>query len=531
MFPHEVDERSASLAQTSRSTSPRTSKEESQLEAQLPREDAGSLANGDRLAQATTNKTIDFTPNDPGNPFNWPAAKKYRACILACAMTFAVQVNGTMLTSAAEQINHSFNISDAVFPHSYWPVLSWNLGAAAAPMVGLPLMENFGVRYTYLGIYAVMVIFIVPQAVARNFATLIIVRIITGSCSATLANITSGIVSDVWHAGRTKSFFTSMYIFALLSGLSMGPVFGSLVVQYTTWRWIFFSQIIVYTALLPAIFFALPEVRPDVILAQRAAKIRRETGLAVHTAEEKKKTSIQDILTETLIRPTRLIFTEGVLISLGLWSAFVIGIAFLFTQSIMQVYSELYGWTFFGTGMVQSAIVIGELIGVFAQLAQDRVYFASAQRNTENPGHPLPEARLYLSIPASFIGLTGGFFFFAWTSSPSIPWIVPSVALAFVGFGMFLCTTALTTYIVDAYAKYAASAVAGVAFLENVMAAFLPLATQSLYRTLGFHWASSLLGFVALGLSCIPVVLIRYGRGLRERSPFMEVAGHEGVKA
>ena len=233
----EAEERAASLEQTSRSTSPRTSKEESQLEAQLPREDAGPLANRDKLAQATTNKTIDFTPNDPENPFNWPGAKKYRACILACAMTFAVQINGTMLTSAAEQINHSFHISDAAFPHSYWPVLSWNLGAAAAPMVGLPLMENFGVRYTYLGIYAVMILFIIPQAVARNFATLIVVRIITGSCSATLANITSGIVSDVWHAGRTKSFFTSMYIFALLSGLSMGPVFGSLVVQYTTWRW------------------------------------------------------------------------------------------------------------------------------------------------------------------------------------------------------------------------------------------------------------------------------------------------------
>lgn len=254
--------------------------------------------------------------------------------------------------------------------------------------------------------------------------------------------------------------------------------------------------------------------------------MRRETGLAVHTAQEKTKTSISDILTETLIRPTRLLFTEGVLISLGMWSAFVIGIAFMFTQSIMQVYSSLYGWSFFGTGMVQSAIVIGELVGVFAQLVQDRVYFASAKRNTENPGHPLPEARLYFSIPASFIGLTGGLFFFAWTSFSDVPWIVPSVGLGFVGFGFFLCTTALTTYIVDSYAKYAASAVAGVAFLENLMAAFLPLATQSLYRTLGFNWASSLLGFVALVLSCIPVILIRYGRRLRERSPFMEVAGH-----
>ncbi|KAH6644604.1 major facilitator superfamily domain-containing protein [Boeremia exigua] len=513
------------LAHSSEPTTPRSSKEETETEAWIPTHGSG-LVTGETLAPAATNKTIQFTPNDPENPFNWPAAKKYRACILACAMTFIVQINGTMMTSAAEQINESFHVSDEVFPHSYWPVLSWNLGGAAAPLVGLPLMENFGVRYTYLGIYAILIIFIIPQAVAQSFATLIVVRIITGSCTATLANITSGIVSDVWYAGLTKSFFTSMYIFALLSGLSMGPVFGSLVVQYTTWRWIFIGQIIIYSALLPIIFLCLPEVRPDVILHQRASKIRRETGLAVRTAQEKTKTSVSEILTETLIRPTRLLFTEGVLISLGMWSAFVIGIAFMFTQSIMQVYSGLYGWTFFGTGMVQSAIVVGELAGVFAQLMQDRVYFASAKRNTENPGHPLPEARLYLSIPASFIGLTGGLFFFAWTSFSTIPWIVPSIALGFVGFGMFLCTTALTTYIVDAYAKYAASAVAGVAFLENFMAAFLPLATQSMYRSLGFNWASSLLGFIALILSCIPVVLIRYGRKLREKSPFMEVAGH-----
>ncbi|KAJ8116336.1 hypothetical protein OPT61_g2205 [Boeremia exigua] len=518
-------EQPASVAQVSQSTTPRSSKEETEVEAQLPIHE-NVLAAGEKLTTTATNKTIAFEPNDPENPFNWPAAKKYRACILACAMTFIVQINGTMMTSAAEQINESFHISDEVFPHSYWPVLSWNLGGAAAPLIGLPLMENFGVRYTYLGIYAVLIIFIIPQAVAQNFATLIVVRIITGSCTATLANITSGIVSDVWYAGLTKSFFTSMYIFALLSGLSMGPVFGSLVVQYTTWRWIFIGQIILYSALIPIIFLALPEVRADVILHKRAANIRRKTGLAVHTAQEKTGTNVTEILTETLIRPTRLLFTEGVLISLGMWSAFVIGIAFLFTQSIMQVYSGLYGWSFFGTGMIQSAIVIGELVGVFAQLVQDRIYFASSRWNTEDPGHPLPEARLYFSIPASFFGLTGGLFFFAWTSSSSITWVAPSIALSFVGFGMFLCTTALTTYIVDAYAKYAASAVAGVAFLENFMAAFLPLATQSMYRTLGFNWASSLLGFIALILSCIPVILIKYGRRLRERSPFMEVAGH-----
>lgn len=219
--------------------------------------------------------------------------------------------------------------------------------------------------------------------------------------------------------------------------------------------------------------------------------------------------------------------TEGVVLSFGMWSAFCIGIAFMFTQSIVQVYAGLYNWTFFETGLIQSAIVIGELLGLVASLYQDRLYFSSSSRNIETPGCPIPEARLYLSIPASFVGLSGGLFYFAWTTTPTIPWIVPSIALGFVGFGMFCSTAAVTTYVVDAYVKYAASAIAGMAFLENFMAAFLPLATQSMYRALGFQWASSLLAFVALVLSCIPLVLLRYGRSIRRKSPFMREAGYE----
>ncbi|KAE8840979.1 hypothetical protein PTNB85_04378 [Pyrenophora teres f. teres] len=467
------------------------------------------------------------SPSDPANPFNFSLSKKWRTTLLACFMTFVVQVSGTMFTSAAEQINASFNVSDEKFPHSYWPVLSWNLGGAAAPMLGLPLMENFGVRWSYLAIYVVLIIFIIPQALAQNFATLIVTRIITGSCTGVLANITSGIVSDMWRAGRANSFSTSLYIFALLAGLNMGPVFGSLVVKYTTWRWIFFGQIIFYSALIPILLFLLPEVRPDVILTQRARRIRASTGKEVYAEAERGHTSISEIVKETLVRPTRMLCTEGVVLSFGLWSAFCIGTAFMFTQSIVQVFSELYGWTFFGTGLVQSAVVVGELIGLVASLVQDRIYFASSKRNTEHPGEPIPEARLYLSIPASFIGLSGGLFYFAWTSYSSIPWIVPSISLAFVGFGMFCSTAGLTAYVCDAYAKYAASAIAGIAFLENFMAAFLPLATQSMYRTLGFNWASSLLGFIALALSFIPLVLLRYGQKIREKSPFMSEAGYE----
>jgi MFS family permease len=83
----------------------------------------------------------------------------------------------------------------------------------------------------------VLIIFLVPQALAENYATLVVTRIITGACSGVLANITSGIVSDIWREGRSKSFSASLWIFSLLAGLNMGPVFGSLTLRHLSWRW------------------------------------------------------------------------------------------------------------------------------------------------------------------------------------------------------------------------------------------------------------------------------------------------------
>ena len=86
-------------------------------------------------------------------------------------------------------------------------------------------MLNFAndIQWTYF----VLITFIFPQAVARNFATIIVTRIITGGASAVLGNITGGIVSDIWRDGKSKSFGISLYIFGLLSGTSMGKGLSS----------------------------------------------------------------------------------------------------------------------------------------------------------------------------------------------------------------------------------------------------------------------------------------------------------------
>lgn len=377
--------------------------------------------------------------------------------------------------------------------------------------------------------YLLLIIFLIPQALAKSFATLIITRIFTGGCSGILANITSGYVSDMWRDGKSKSFSISLWIWCLLAGLNTGPITGSATLTSLSWRWIFWTEAIFYASLLPLLLLFLPEIRQDVLLIARAKKIRKTTGQAVYAAAENTHITFSEVLQETVLRPARMLITEPVVFSFGLWSAFCIGTAYMFTQSIVQVYSALYSWSFFETGMIQSAVVIGEILGLVCTIVGDDLYFRSAARNKREPGVPIPEARLYMSIPGSFIGLTGGLFFYAWTSYPHLPWILPTLGLAAVGFGMMTVVTAITGYIMDSYAKYAASAIACCAFLENIMAAFLPLCTLSMYTNLGFNWASSLLGFLALGLSGIPLVMMTWGPWIRERSRFMAEAGY-GVK-
>jgi len=67
---------------------------------------------------------------------------------------------------------------------------------------------------------------------------------------------------------------------------------------------------------------------------------------------------------------------------------------------------------------------------------------------------------------------------------------------------------------------YSASALAALGLVRNLAGGGFPLFGQQMYRTLGYEWASTLLGFLAMLLIPIPFVFSKYGRSLRLRSPW-----------
>lgn len=277
---------------------------------------------------------------------------------------------------------------------------------------------------------------------------------------------------------------------------------------------------IIYGTHFLCLCFLLPETSGYVLLKRRL-KQSKEGLDQLDRVDSQPPAQFKKLLFDTIVRAGYMMFTEPVLFIFTIWCGLAIGNVFLATQSIAQIYGTNYGFTAIQLGFVQASMFVGLVLGGAACFWQNKLFVDSAKRNKESPGVPLVEWRLILSIPASFIGLSGGLFWYAWSSTPDVHWIMPSIGLAFIGFGIIVLVQCAVTYVTDVYASNAGSAVAALAFVENLFSGLLPLATQRMYSRLGFQWASSTLAFIAFLLSFAPVVLMWKGKAIRARSKYM----------
>ena len=427
-------------------------------------------------------------------------------------------------------MSERFHVQNEPFPNLFWATTSWNMGAAFWPLLFVPLTESSGRMPGYFGAYILLVISLFPSAFAQNFATLVVTRFFGGGASSVSINIVGGSISDVWLGDKARSLPMSLFGFTSVIGIALGPFIGSAIQSIhknDSWRWIFYVQIIYNAGLLPIFYLILRETRPDVILSKRAKKIRKKTGRPVYSETELDGSHIWENMRLSFERPTRMLLTEPVVAFFTLWIAFAWGILFLFFSSVVQTFRTNYGMNNLQTGTVQLAISVGALIGLLINPAQDMLYLRSAKRNKEAPGKPIPEARLYTSVPGSIL-FAGGLFWYGWSSFPHVHWIVPACGVACTGLGIYSIYMAVVNYLTDAYEKYAASALSAASLGRNSFGAFLPLAAPQLFTNLGYGWAGTLLGFVGIALSLVPVVLVIKGPAIRKRSPFMREATWSG---
>ncbi|TID15304.1 MFS general substrate transporter [Venturia nashicola] len=455
-------------------------------------------------------EVVEFEEGDEKNPFNWPKWKKWVITITVCFISILTGLPAGAYGAGNAGMERQFHVSQSSFPTLYWATASWNLGAALFPLFFVPLTESMGRMTGYFVSYILFLAWLFGQAFAQNFATMVVVRFFGGGASSIVINCAGGTITDIWKTAGERSFPMSLYGMTSVVGIALGPFIGGAIQRNLDWRWIYYIQIALNGGFLPIFWLLLKETRGDVLLRKRAKKMREEEGRNAWAQSELSGETLKKRVKTSVTRPMKMLVTEPVVISFTLWVSFAWGI--------------LYNFSTFQTSLIQLALSAGAIIGLILNPIQDHLYLHSASRNKESKNTPIPESRLYFAIPGSLI-FTAGLFWYGWTSSPTLPWILPTLGIGAVGLGIYEIYMAVINYLSDSYVEYAASALSAASLGRNLFGAFLPLASQSLFGQLGYQWAGSLLGFIGLVLSLAPVVLVGWGRRARKRSSFVGEAG------
>ena len=148
----------------------------------------------------------------------------------------------------------------------------------------------------------------------------------------------------------------------------------------------------------------------------------------------------------------------------------------------------------------------------------DRLYkhLSRTKSRDNNRGGGLPEYRLPLaSIGALLLPIS--LFWFGWAVEAQTPWPLPLASTLLFGAAQVCIFNTTQNYYIDAFEKYAASALAAGAFLRSMFGAQIPLYVGALFERLGYGWGFSVFGFVSVVLMPAPALFYFYGGWVRER--------------
>ncbi|KAF2471754.1 putative MFS transporter [Lindgomyces ingoldianus] len=448
---------------------------------------------------------------DPANPQNWAPGAKLTHVLLVSAFTLYSNLAAVMFAPGAEDLVREFGITNSVV--AALTVSIYLLGFALGPLVISPMSEIYGRLIIYHIGNAVYIAFTIGCALSTNTAMFLVFRLICGIAAASPMAIGGGTIADI-HPPDERGKAMALFGLGPLLGPVIGPVIGGFVTQNIGWRWTFWLVLILTSIISLAALVVMRETYEPVLLERKATALRKATGnTRLQARTYNKNLTPKQLLARAVVRPTKMLLFSPIVLLLSVYSAFIFGLIYLLFTTFPAVFEETYHFSLGIAGLAYLGLGLGMLfaIGLFGVLS-DKLLHQPRGGTVERP-----ELRLILMIFAAPI-MPIGFFWYGWSADQHTHWIVPILGTFFIGFSMFLVMMPVQIYLVDAFgSEAAASALAANTVLRNIAGAFLPLAGPHLYASLGLGWGNSLLAFIGILFTPIPVLFYKYGEWLRTR--------------
>jgi multidrug resistance protein len=156
------------------------------------------------------------------------------------------------------------------------------IGIALGPMLFGPLSEFYGRRPIYLVAWSMYVIWIIPQTVAKNAATLLVGRFLDGFAGSTFLAVSGGTVGDLFSGSELQKPM-AMFTISPFLGPTLGPVIGGFINYNVDWRWTYYVLLIWGVVELLCIVFLVPETYRKSWHRHRAAQCLPTMGANTET--------------------------------------------------------------------------------------------------------------------------------------------------------------------------------------------------------------------------------------------------------
>ena len=387
---------------------------------------------------------VDFLPEDSYNPMTFPRSRKWLITLVQAGATLSVSFASSAYSGGVIEILKTFHVSQEVV---ILGVSMFVLGFAIGPLIWAPFSELYGRQKLFFFTYMALTAFNAGAAGAPTMAALIVLRFFAGALGSSPLTNAGGVIADMFPASE-RGIATSIFAMAPFLGPALGPIAGGFLGQAEGWRWVEGM-----TAIFSGVFWILstflyPETYAPVLLRRRAAELSKRTGdvyICRMDMGQPKKT-IASQFKVALSRPWILLFKEPIVFLTSIYMAIIYGTLYMCFAAFPIVFQQGRGWSPGIGGLAFVGIAVGMSFSTVGSIFDNKRY----QRIVAvSPGGMAPpEARLPPAILGSIL-LPIGLFWFAWTNSPSIHWIVPIIGSAFFASGIVLVFLSLMNYLID----------------------------------------------------------------------------------
>lgn len=396
--------------------------------------------------------------------------------------------------------------------------------------------DGAGRRPAYMICFTVYLAANVGLSIQNNYTALAVLRCLQSAGSSGTVALANGLVGDMITSADRGNYIAFASLGSML-GPSLSPVIGGLISQYLDWHWIFRFLTILGGVFFVLLLLFLPEtcrkvvgdgsVPPPALNMSVTDLIRQKRQAKKGLKPDPKK--VEEVRKNYRLRfPSPLptikvicdIETSIILLTTGLMFACFYAIMTGATTS----FHEVYEFNNIQTGLMYLPIGAG---GVASAFTTGRLVDWNYRRHAKKAGLPviknvrqdltnfnIERVRLEIALPMYYLSIVL-VIAYGWILGIKVNLAAPVILLFFCGWSLNATSQVLSALMVDLWPGRSAAATAANNLFRCELGAASSAAISPMKDAMGWGWAYTTLGAIALAAS--PTFLLMMTHGIKWR--------------